>query len=79
MKNVFCREEPKKLKEIREELLAGRPVKVHNQYETVYGWGFGKWLRKGIEDIPCDIEESDYNHFADGGYPWTYLITPKSK
>lgn len=77
MRHVYCKEQPEKMNEIREELLAGRPVMVHNEYETIYGWGFDGWLRKGIEDIPCHIEVIDRNHFADCGYPWTYEITPK--
>ena len=79
MKEVFCKENPEKLREIREELQAGRPVKVYNLYETFYGCGFDRWLREGIKDIPCKIEETTYNHFADCGYPWTYVITPKSE
>jgi len=76
MKRVSCKENAEKLAEIREELLNGRPVEVHNQYETFYGHGFDSWLRKGIEDIACDIKVISYNHFADCGYPWTYVITP---
>ena len=79
MKDVCCRQEPEKLKEIREELLAGRSVMVYNEYETFYGWGFDRWLRDGIADIPCDVEVLSVNHFADCGYPWTYRITPKNK
>lgn len=77
MKIVWCKESEKALKEIREELLAGRQVSVHNEYETFYGHGFDSWLRKGIADIPCEIKVTSYNHFADCGYPWTYEITPK--
>ena len=74
MKKVFCKEEQNKLNEIREELLAGNPVEVNNEYETFYGVGFDRWLRKGIEDIPCDIKVTSYNKWE--GYPWTYIITP---
>ena len=75
MKSITCKEEPKKLEEIRTELLAGREVKVYNEYEKVYGVGFDRWLRKGIEDIPCDIEVTSWNKWY--SYPWTYIITPK--
>lgn len=79
MNVIRCKESPEKLKEIREELLNGRPVKVVNLYETFYGVGFDRWLREGIKDIPCDIKVTCYNHFPDTGYPWEYVITPKEK
>lgn len=78
MKRISCKENAEKLAEIREELTNGRPVEVHNQYETFYGHGFDGWLRKGIADIACDIKVTSVNHFADCGYPWAYVITPNT-
>ena len=77
MKQIYCREDEAKLQEIREELKAGRGVIVHNEYETFYGCGFDSWLRKGIEDIKCEIEVTAMNQWWN--YPWEYRITPKNK
>lgn len=58
MKRISCKENAEKLAEIREELTNGRPVEVHNQYETFYGHGFDGWLRKGKRVAICDqLEE----------------------
>ena len=77
MKEIYCKESPEALEEIRKTLLAGEPVRVVNQYETFYGCMFDRWLREGIKDIDCDIEVLNYNHFPNCGYPWEYEIKVK--
>ena len=80
MENVFyMREDNEKLSQIRELLLNGEEVEIHNCYDTFYGCGFDSWLRKGLADILCEIEETSWNHFPDCGYPWTYVIRPRKE
>ena len=68
----FTRENDETLKKIREALISVGFAEVHNEYETFYGVGFDGWLRKGIADLPCEIEVTAVNHWE--GYPWTYFI-----
>ena len=77
MKQIFTKESPENLKEIRSTLLSGEPIEVVNEYETFYGVGFDRWLREGINDIPCEIKVTSYNQLE--GYPWSYEIRPKKK
>lgn len=72
---IYCKDTPDALEAIRKELMERGKVEVHNNYESFYGVGFGDWLRKGIEDIPCDIEafqEVNWLEFAT-----RYIITKK--
>ncbi len=77
LKEIYCKDHPEAMEEIRKPLLEGETIRVVNQYETFYGCTFDHWLREGIKDIPCDIKVLCYNHFPDCGYPWEYEITPK--
>ena len=73
--SVYTKDTDEGLAEIREYLLKDGAVDVHNEYETFYGVGFDRWLRKGLADIPCDIIVRDVNKWE--GYPWSYDIILK--
>lgn len=75
MKEIYTKENAEKLQEIKDALANDGEVRVVNQYETIYGWGFDKWLRDGLKDFDVNYEIVCYNHFADCGYPWEYIIT----
>lgn len=80
MENKFyMREDNEKLSQIRELLLNGEEVIVSNKYETFAGCGFDDWLRKGLADIPCEIEITSWNRWPDCGYPWSYVIRPRKE
>jgi len=75
MKEIYTTINTEKLQEIKDTLANDGEVLVVNQYGTIYGCGFDKWLRDGLKDFDVNYEIVCYNHFIDYGYPWVYIIT----
>lgn len=72
--DVFTKQSQEGLNQIKEALLHRVQVRVHADYETLYGIGFDSWLRQGLQSINCTIEVKGYNPWY--GYPDTFIVTP---
>lgn len=74
MRRIYCEIDDEKLAEIRQELRNGRDVEIHNDYATIHGFLFDKWLRNGLTGISCTINVAFANPWY--GFPRIYVASP---
>ena len=76
---LFCRDDDKALEAIRELLTAGMTIDAHNDYDTFYGCGWGRWLMDGTKDIATAEVLDSWNPggYCDRPFPNIIRLSPK--
>lgn len=75
MKEVYIKSTPHGAQELLERVseIKDRVITVHADYETFYGFGFGDWLEKQLQDIPHKTEVTGYDCWY--GFDKTFKVT----